>query len=200
MAGERLVAHSLAETYLYLMVTPCADCSKGPLNGSDAVTATGESSAFRVEIDVTCGQCDWQSRFSFRLPHGTGVEQGKGLPTLNPTDDPSGIIDAGQWLTLFRVITAKAAETSDKADARLLGLEAAQCLEEALKFYEQDNDLPPPGSCFVESSRRRLADHPQEFSRQRLLDLRAKLPNLSLMRARARQDARPAKRRWWQRR
>ena len=72
--------------------------------------------------------------------------------------------------------------------------------EEARKFYEKDNDRPPPGSCFVESSRRRMADHPQEFSRQRLLDLRAKLPNLSLMRTRARQDARPAKRRWWQRR
>lgn len=199
MSTQRLVAHSLAEAYFYLMITPCDGCGKGPLKGSDAVRSGGDSPVLSVEIEATCGACNRQSKLRFHLPHGTGVDEGTGLPNVNPTDEPSGIIDAGQWLTLFRVITVKAAETKDKADSRRLGLEAAQCLEEALMFYEEDNDLPPGSACFVESSRRRLADHPQEFSRQRLINLRAKLPSINVMRARAAQDSHPAKRRWWRR-
>jgi len=196
---EPLTAHSLAEAYFYLMITPCASCGKGPLRGSDATRSGNDSSVLFVDIEAACGTCNGHSNFTFRLPHGTGVDKDTGLPTVNPTDGPSGIIDVAQWLTLFRVITAKAGDTADKADSRRLGLEAAQCLEEALKFYEDDNDLPPESACFSDTSRARFAEHPQEFSRQRLINLRAKLPNMNVMLARAAQDLQRTKRRWWRR-
>ncbi|MCC7292772.1 MAG: hypothetical protein IT449_11995 [Phycisphaerales bacterium] len=191
------MAHSLGEAYLYLMVTPCATCGKGPLAGGDAKRVdTPAGRPLCVAIDAACGACNRSLRLRFELPHGTGVDAGTGLPTINPTDEPSRLIDVAQYLTLFRVITERAARTKDKQESRRLGLEAAQCLQEALKFYEADNDLPPSAALFAEPSRRRLADHPQEFSRQRLLDLRAKLPAMSLIRAGASQAIRP-RRRWW---
>lgn len=197
MMADPLIAHSLGEAYLYLMVTPCGACGKGPLSGGDAQRVDAPADRpLCVAIDATCGACNRSLRLGFELPHGTGVEEGTGLPTINPSGEPSRLIDVAQYLTLFRVITERAARTKDKQESRRLGLEAAQCLEEALKFYEPDNDLPPSTSLFTEPSRRRLADHPQEFSRQRLLDLRAKLPAMHMMRAGASQSARP-RRRWW---
>jgi len=95
---------------------------------------------------------------------------------VNSTDEPSWILDVAQWLTLFSMMTEMAGKESDKTAARRLSLEAAQCLDEALKFYEEDNDLPPTEAFFHQGSRDRFRDHPQQFSRQRLLHLRSRLP------------------------
>jgi len=59
------------------------------------------------------------------------------------------------------------------------------CLEEALKFYkDQECDLPADDAFFVESSRDHYRKNPEHFSRQRLLALRAKLPSIPHMRSR----------------
>lgn len=198
MSEPALSAHSLAEAYFYLMVTPCPACGKGPLRGSDAQRVAPDSPVLAVRIDAACAACAARSEYRFQLPHGTRVDADSGIPDVNPGDRPSGIIDVGQWLTLFRAITTKASGAADKPEARRLGLEAAQCLEEALKFYEEGNDVPPAGAFFCDRSRQRFRDHPEQFSRQRLIDLRARLPRLSVMLAQA-GDPRPAKRRWWKR-
>jgi hypothetical protein len=115
---------------------------------------------------------------------------------VNPTDEPSRILDVGQWIVLFRMITERAAREIDKIQARHLGIEAAQCLEEALKFYDDvDNDLPPQEALFTEASRTRFRKAPEQFSRRRLIDLRAKLPSGSAMRA----SLSAKKKRWWNR-
>ena len=72
---------------------------------------------------------------TFCLPHGTGTGAPGSPARVNPTSEPSQIVDLGQWLTLFRSIAEAAERESDKVQARHLGLEAAQCLDEALKFY-----------------------------------------------------------------
>ena len=195
MPDRPLIAHSLAEAYLYLMVTPCRSCGRGPLKGSDAVRTSGVTAGpMRADIQTRCGGCDGTSMETFDFPFGLG--QGEGEPAaVNPTEEPSHIVDVAQWLVLFRTITEAASRETDKIQARILGLEAAQCLEEALRFYDDpDNDLPPEESFFHESSRRRRSDHPEQFSRQRLLDLRAKLPTVSAMRSVL---AGAKKRSWW---
>jgi len=96
---------------------------------------------------------------------------------VNPTAEPSQILDLGQWLTLFRMLTETAGHEASMTDARRLSLEAAQCLDEALKFYDDaDNDVPPVEAFFGEDSRDRFKAHPEQFSRRRLLHLRSKLP------------------------
>jgi hypothetical protein len=199
MTTDPLPAHSLAEAYFYLMATPCVRCGAGPLHGGDArPDVSGDR--LRLTIPVRCGRCGHQQEYQFTISGDLAQLQAQREERVpwrtNPTDSPSEIIDVAQWIILFRVITEAAAKEKDKVEARRLGYEAAQCLEEALRFYEEDNDLPPDGAFFHESSRAMGRDNPHEFSRERLIGLRAKLPSLEAMEASQRR-ARKGKKRWW---
>lgn len=204
---EPLVAHSLAEAYLYLMATPCARCGRGPLKGTDAESAGTHSSPTAqhsacgkgaiATLTATCTACQAAATLRFQLPgEVTTVVQGEAA-VVNPTDEPSRIVDVGQWIMLFRIITESASKETDKVEARHLGLESAQCLEEALKFYDEpDNDLPPEESLFTDASRERFRQAPEQFSKRRLIGLRAKLPRTDVMRSSLSVGR---KRPWWRR-
>ncbi len=231
MSKDALVAHSLAEAYLYLMATPCGSCGKGPLRGSGGewhagarVDASARSTTLSserppaaegarspgdewiVSVTASCDACQAADTHLFRLPEGPGSYAFDEWPVVNPTDEPSRIIDVAQWITLFRMLTEAGDRETEKTKTRHLNIEAAQCLEEALKFYDEvGNDLPPREAFFQDASRRRLKDSPEQFSRQRLMDLRAKLPIPSTFARRGGvaptgSDAADSKRRWWRRR
>lgn len=198
MPDDPLVAHSLAEVYLYLMATPCPDCGDGPLEGTGAKPIE-ERSPLQMTITARCRACTQQRVLRFALPEGTGTDGSQAPPVVNPTDRPSQIVDVAQWLALFGTITEAAGRETDRMQARRLGIEAAQCLEEALKFYDDpDSDVPPADAFRSEASRTRLREHPHLFSRQRLVELRAKLPTMNTMRTKAKET--PRKKRWWSRR
>ena len=205
---EPLVAHSLAEAYLYLMATPCAGCGRGPLKTTDTISTdtcslpadqhSGGGECATATLTATCVACQAVSTRTFQLPAGlTTVTRGEAA-VVNPTDEPSRIVDVGQWIMLFRMITEAASKETKKVQARHLGLEAAQCLEEALKFYDEpENDLPPEESLFTNASRERFRRAPEQFSKRRLIGLRAKLPHTDVMRASL---SAGRKRPWWRRR
>jgi hypothetical protein len=200
MADAALPAHSLAEAYLFFMVAPCPRCDHGPLDaGTAKVTEDFASHTTKIaRIQATCRACARAVDYDFRLP-ADGVPRGADPVVVNPADEPSRLIDVGQWLTLFRVMTEAASRECDRVQARHLGLEAAQCLEEALKFYtDSESDFPPPEAFFHDASRKRFYDHPKQFSRERLVDLRAKLPTQSAMRASLVSPPQPPKKKpWW---
>ncbi len=191
---ERLRAHSRREVQYYLMVTPCPACGKGPWLAAPAE----EGSA---EIVAACEGCGHGETFHFVAdaiegpapdPHVPGIE------AVNTTEQPSRIIDVGQWLSLFRLFVEAGARETSKFTGRRLGFEAAQCLSEALKFYGDDDEMPPPEALFTESSRRAFRDHPDKFARQRLREMREKLPSLSQMTDRLAADRlAEARRPWW---
>ena len=196
MADLTVVAHSLAEAYLYLMVSPCDSCGKGPLRGGTSTGVPSGDGGWVMRIPTTCGACQAASQHTFRLvarPDSTAGERAAAV--VNPTDEPSHTIDVAQWVTLFGMITEAASRETNKTEARHMGIEAAQCLEEALKFYDDaESDLPPPEAFFIETSRERFKANPEQFSKRRLLDLRSKLPSMSVMRARLQA---PRKKPWW---
>lgn len=167
---------------MYLLATPCASCGRGPLRGGEAERGDDpggmakRSAAMPVSIAATCGSCQMVTRWTFQLSGPLQAVSADQAPVVNSTDEPSRMLDVAQWLTLFGMKTEDAGKTLTKTAARRLSLEAAQCLDEALKFYEEDNDLPSKEAFFHEDSRERFLDHPQYFSRQRLLHLRSKLP------------------------
>lgn len=184
MPGDDHVAHSIAEAYLYLMVATCEECGRGPLEGADAEPGDRSETSVTLSIPLTCRTCGAKSSMSFVVPVGLSRHDPQEPTVINPTKECSRLIDVAQWLTLFRVIVEVAEKERDKQQARHLGLEAAQCLEEALKFYDDpDNDLPPEEAFFHKTSRQRFHEHPEQFSRRRIIDLRAKLPTLSAMRS-----------------
>jgi len=180
MSTPTLRAHSLAEIDLYFMATSCACCERGLLK-CEGRRPTPDDSRPGVVAEVGCENCGHESVLTFSLSADAPASDGHDLyPVINPTDQPSEILDVGQWIVLFRVILEAAAKEENKIEVRRLGYEAAQCLEEALKFYA-DDDLPPPDAIFCDVTLRRRRDHPEQFSKQHLLDLRAKLPALTTM-------------------
>lgn len=198
MASHRLVANSLSEIYFYLMVTCCPVCGRGSLQSQKVGPRGDEAQPMTVVADLRCNGCGRESELSFELPHGLGDDLKREFPMVNPTDEPSTLIDLAQWMTLFRIITEAASKESEKTQARRLGLEAAMCLDEALKFYhDEENAIPHDSAFFHESSRLRFRRNPEHFAKERLLGFRDKLPKTTVMRSSIRSGGRQAKKRWW---
>lgn len=194
MADTPLPVHSLAEAHLYLNVTPCPACARG----AEKLVQSEREGELMV-IDVQCDACQATRTLRFALIEGHWpAEDEPGARRINATAEPSAIIDVAQWLTLFQVILDAASKTSDRQAARQLGYEAAQCLEEALKFYSLDSEDPPADAFFTPTTRQRLADHPEHFRRGRLIAMRHKLPTLRHMEEQIGEDAGTlADRPWW---
>jgi hypothetical protein len=184
---EPLQAHSVNEARYYLRVTPCPSCGKGPWV-LDAPTADGDEAAFKGR----CSHCETEQEFRFRCgPSDAGDDE-----TINPTDRSSEIVDLAQWISLFYALIESAARTQSRPEARRLGYRAALCLAEALKFYG-DDELPPASAFFTDATAEAFREHPERFARQRLRDMRSKLPSMGTMARRVRSDEKP-RRRWWQ--
>lgn len=191
MPDEPLQARSIAEIQLYLRVAACAHCGKGPLQ-CDEQAGEPDSPVGHLgrpnrpaTINLSCTACCARWLQPIEWVHLPIPEASTGSPThavslsgINPTSQPSRIIDLGQWLVLVSLIGDEAARETDRVRARELGITAARCLDEALKFYtEAENDLPPPEAFFHEESRRRFHDSPEKFSRQRIAGMKSNLPH-----------------------
>jgi hypothetical protein len=177
-----LSARSIAERHFYLMVLQCEKCKKG----SFELVSTEQTPEQHVDVwYVRCKQCR-QGRRLFFDRSALAVDEAASisgpLPEVNPSPQPSRLIDVGQWLALFYRILSAASEEKDRKEAQRLGYEATLCLEEALKFYLPDSDLPPPEALWVESSQQGLKQRPEMFVRQKLLQMREKLPSIQVMR------------------
>lgn len=198
VSGPALPIHSLTEARLYLQVTPCEACGTGPLVvDSQSVRLDAEHRV--VTLAVACKACGQpgEVRFDTRqvgpaetVSAALGELQAPRDPQthqiINPTQEPSRIVDVAGWLTLYstnaeaaRAAAAHARSSEDRAKVRQLQIEAGRCLDEALKFYDLDNDLPPEDAFYRDDSRHRFRDLPQLFARQHLIELRAALPQPS---------------------
>lgn len=190
-SSEALPAHTFNEVRYYLMVTPCPECGKGPWvsqqDPSD-VPPVGVTT-----VAVQCGQCARSDSFVFDVERETAIS-GSGSLEINPTDEPSAIIDLGQWLSLFYLLVESASSESSAPLSRRMGYQAALCLGEALKFYG-DNELPPESAFFVRAAT--FHEHPENFARQKLCDMLAKLPAMPRMARRVERDERATGGKWW---
>jgi hypothetical protein len=196
---EPLRANSWTEAYFYLKVTACESCSQGPWELQDE--QPGPDDPEERMLRARCLHCGARRQFLFRRRRPDRQArrlEGLDLEHLNPTDEPSRIIDLGQWLSLFYALVDSAAKDPDKQRTRRLTFQAAQCLDEALKFYG-DHDLPPASAFFTDRSRQAYADHPEKFARERLRQMRSRLPDLGVMvRRLSTRTRRPGPAKWWQ--
>ena len=199
MASSPVKIHSVAEAYLLLMVTPCGACGKGPLQAANHEELDLDGTPGR-KVLARCQACGNEETFEFDLGQIDPAEAAdvSGLPRINPTDQPSRAIDLAQWLTLFEAIVRAADQQSDPAESRRLGYEAAQCLEEALKFYPAgDAEWPEESAFFHDWTLSRFREHKHVYARTRLVELRGRLPSLARMERAF--SARPgtSRKRWW---
>ncbi|MFW6132973.1 MAG: hypothetical protein ACOC8F_03690 [Planctomycetota bacterium] len=189
---EPLRAHTINEARYWLRVAPCPQCGSGPLRSRVAAdAAAGEP----ITVDAECAQCGLRRGYRFVCEHGVG-QSAPDAETINPTDEPSRLIDVAQWLSLFYVLIEAGARERSASATRLAGYRAALCLAEALKFYGE-GELPPEEAFFSARTLQSFRDHPESFTRQRLQDRRSKLPAMGTMARRVSQDRPKRRRRWW---
>jgi len=179
MPQDPLLAHTLAEAYLYFLATPCSSCGQGPVRKTGAAPDGGSDpdDSRLLRVRAKCDTCQAEVTQAFKLTVGSDRVDHAAPAVINPTDEPSCLLDVGQWTTLYKMLLEAAEHDSDSIQARRLRIEASQCLDEALKFYtDPDNDLPPLEALFTDASRERFREYPQQFSRRRLIESRSKLP------------------------
>ena len=141
-----------------------------------------------------CNCCHAEKDFSFACDH---VPPAGDPECINPTDSPSRIIDLGQWLSLHALMLEKAGSADSPAAAHRAGYQATLCLAEALKFYG-DDELPDKSAFFSHASDLAFQEHPENFARQKLRDMQARLPALHRPRPRTNQKQGEKDRKWWQ--
>ena len=170
-----LKAHTLTEARLYLKITACEKCEPRPKGVRKQTKEIDHSRCVKLnELCPSCGSAR-ELEFAIEPPEAT-PDEGRPAP-INFTQEPSQIIDVGQWLTLSQLFLQESSAERDRSRARLLSLQAAQCLDEALKFYDDpENDLPPSNAFYCNASHRRFRESPQQFSRTRLISEKRKLP------------------------
>jgi len=192
---EPLPAHTFSEAKCYL--TACEACGGGPWEIES--TRPPESSRKTTLVVAHCRSCRARRTFTFLCgPEGAGEVTEDAC--INPTDAPSRIIDLGQWLSLFYMQAESASSQASASAARRCGRYAASCLAEALKFYRADaGELPPGSAFFTPASAEAFREHPEEFARQKLRDMQARLPALPAV-ARGLPSDRTTGRRKWRRR
>ncbi|MGB2823668.1 MAG: hypothetical protein WBF17_21990, partial [Phycisphaerae bacterium] len=176
---EPLRAHTSNELHFFLMVTPCAHCGRGPLvpEGIDLPAAGGEGDPDPLReatIRTHCKRCGFEADFRFRWEHDVPADA-DGPGCVNPSRQPSRIVDLGQWVSLYHMFSESAASADSPVDARRSARQASLCLSEALKFY-RDEELPPESALFREASAAAFRENPANFARTRLRDLQAMLP------------------------
>ena len=196
---DPLPVRSIVEAYYFLMVERCGKCGKGPLDACGSQREFHEGTPCR-RLTAACRVCRDKCRFLFDVSQCPDEDE-QSVDAVRPMggDHPSRIVDVSQWLTLFQTIIRAADNAGDKAETRRLGFEAAQCLDEALKFYSPGEELPDEDAFLTRESFELSRSQPEQFARSRLLEHRDKLPSLDIMRRRLRDDERPEPPRkpWW---
>ncbi|MCK4601561.1 MAG: hypothetical protein KAU28_03795 [Phycisphaerae bacterium] len=168
--SDLVKARSSNEFRYYLLVTACEVCGVGPW---DLVSVDGQPTPHQPRCaQVTCQHCkaDREMKFvsEFEPPDPDS-------PCISPIDQPSEIIDVDLWLGLAYWLIGQADRESGP-ESHQHQIRASLCLAEALKFYNEDDELPPAEAFFTDLTTRAFTEHPQSFARQRVRDLAAKLP------------------------
>ncbi len=178
MPENQIRVHSLAEAHLYLLVTPCGMCRHGSVDPS---IPQETSCSGIVRFTATCGNCAGTCEYFFATDDKPKpVDPLSDCTPINDSPEPSEVIDVAQWITLYNMLLEAGGSTPDAAEQRWLKFRAAQCLDEALKFYVADNEVPPETAFHTGQSKHAYRDHPQRFARSRLLSLRSKLPKVGV--------------------
>jgi hypothetical protein len=189
MSADGLIVHSLAEASLYLMLARCPACA-GALVPS--TTPARPEQDKRLDVPVICRDCGHVGSVRFNLDRVDPAEAAAGweawaakaqagqAPPINASGRPSRVLDLADWLTLHGMLSAnarakaeQARSSADRLMTRQMQIQASDCLEEAQKFFDADNDLPPEDAFFTDEGRRQFREHPELFLRARIASLRA---------------------------
>ena len=167
------LARTKREEHLYRDLNPC-HCGETAFRRTSHATGSCQEGLTSISSG-DCPSCGAARRFEFRVPDWPDRTGGFG------GDDPSQIIDAGQW----RMLGCEAVDSVEQATrsfrrvpagaaleeiVRLLRF-GVECLEEIPKFIPAGTDRVPVSAFWTDSGRRQLELEPlgiRHFEREML--------------------------------
>ncbi|WP_203927853.1 hypothetical protein [Virgisporangium ochraceum] len=164
-------ARSSDEAHLFMALHPCGVCGDGSF--VPVVREVLEDGVLVTHYTGRCDTCRALRDFRFRIdrePEGDGPRFGG--------DEPSEIIDAGQWLRgVDRVLAETPSNILGVSEEewrarRYMFAAAAESVGEVLKFIPAGDDAVPPGAFWTASGREMRDAVPERFERDRLEQLR----------------------------
>jgi len=151
-------ARTFDEIYLYLDLRPCI-CGETQLDDrvSSSITVDGVPAE---RISGRCANCGRSRQFTFQMPPGPpeisfDIAYGRG-------DEPSRLLDPGEWLGVSELYAVAADEqigeldpTDDEAVTRAYYLLSSSraALDEVLKFLPPGGDEVPEGAFWSQAGR-----------------------------------------------
>jgi len=165
------IARTNAEAHLYMELNPCGNCGETEFQPSSAVIVAEGDLASRYA--GPCPRCGFQREFVFRIPDEV-IFPDPEEPVFGD-DQPSVLIDAGEWLwvadLIARNVPAEPEDgmtTDDRRQVRIDLRTAAAAVSEAMKFIPPGADTVAADGIWSARGRAVHDDEPGRFRRIRL--------------------------------
>ena len=182
--SKPLVARSVQEQDLYLVVQPCHNCDSGPLEEVSRRQFAGPAGTID-EVKARCTACGEQITLQFLKA------------TRVKATAQSELIDVAEWIALCHHFLDLGQTNSDIHQTEQQIRSARFCLSEALEFYPKDSDLPDQSAFFRRLGNQRFKEHPAAFLKPKLLELRRQMPEISGGMSQCKRADAQKKRKWW---
>jgi hypothetical protein len=167
------------EAYLYMNMRPCV-CGVDELADRSIATGTADGVVWK-QFSGRCAGCGRERQFTFEMPE---ISEARFEVRYGPHDEPSHIIDAGEWLAAAEMFSTAAQERLDGGEPRdddevtrtyYLLTSALAAVEEAMKFLPQAGDAIPEGAFWTPAGRMFFEAAPDLFTRHRLAEQQSEL-------------------------
>ncbi len=164
------LARTNGEAHLYMEMNPCPVCGESEFDpGSSVVVVDGDLVS---RYAGPCPRCRNPREFLFRIPEDVIIPDEED-PVFGG-DQPSELIDAGEWVWLADLIASHTParphgmDADERRQARIDLKAAAAAISEALKFLPPGADTLPPEALWTDRGREVYEDDPGQFRRGRL--------------------------------
>jgi hypothetical protein len=170
-----LAARSHNEAMVYVLLRDCRACGEADRDLTDDLRAR-DGDVF-AEYTSFCRRCGNVDAYTFRLPERDPQAGGSGV--VFGGDQPSAIVDAGQWLYYAdRTATGGPVEPAgltpeQRLDAALAMESAAAAVREVVKFIPSGEERVPPEAIWTDRGRAEFARDPLRLRRDRMAVLEA---------------------------
>jgi hypothetical protein len=165
-----LAARSHNEAVVYVLMRECRACGAGNRDVTDEF-GTGDGATV-TEYTSFCRDCTNIDTYTFRLPESD--PQNAVAEVAFGGDEPSSIIDAGEWL-VFADRTANGGPVEptgltpqQRADAALALHAAAAAVREVVKFIRPGEERVSVSALWTERGRAEFERDPWRMSRGRM--------------------------------
>jgi len=163
--GRPPLGRTNAEIHLYFDLHPCS-CGEARF-GPSRRQYVEDGAELGVQYRATCPRCGAERSFAFRLPPTPIATGPEGVHFRYGDDQPSELLDPGEWLHVADILAASAsvpgpdATDEDRRRYRLALGRAAAAIDEAMKFA---NGIEvPSGAIRSERGRAVYAADPSRF-------------------------------------